>query len=77
MMIHNKIYDLVPTNIEEITANIPELHCYLELGDVVIFHKNLIHKSNFNSSSLCRPVGVSRFTQSLIGDWINRSPDEL
>ena len=69
--------DLVPTNIEEITANIPELHCYLELGDVVIFHKDLIHKSNFNSSSLCRPVGVSRFTQSLIGDWINRSPDEL
>jgi hypothetical protein len=69
--------DLVPTNIEEITANIPELHCYLELGDVVIFHKNLIHKSNFNSSSLCRPVGVSRFTQSLIGDWTNRSPDEL
>lgn len=69
--------DLIPTNIDEITSELPELHCYLEVGDVVIFHKDLIHKSNFNASSLCRPVGVSRFTQSLAGDWTNRKPDEL
>lgn len=69
--------DLIPTDINEITSELPELHCYLELGDVVIFHKDLIHKSNFNGSSLCRPVGVSRFTQSLQGDWTNRKPDEL
>jgi len=74
---NNSYTDLIPTYIEEITAVLPELHCYLELGDVVIFHKDLIHKSNFNASALCRPVGVSRFTQSLVGDWINRSPDEL
>lgn len=69
--------DLIPTNIEEITRTLPELHCYLELGDVIIFHKDLIHKSNFNSSKLCRPVGVSRYTQSLLGDWTNRKPEEL
>jgi Phytanoyl-CoA dioxygenase (PhyH) len=69
--------DLIPINIDEIIKELPELHCYLELGDVCIFHKDLIHKSNFNGSSLCRPVGVSRFTQSIKGDWVNRKPDEL
>ena len=69
--------DLIPTNIDMITSDTPELHCQLELGDCVIFHKDLIHKSNFNNSNLCRPVGVSRFTQSLVGDWVNRKPEEL
>ena len=69
--------NLVPTNIEEIAATLPEFHCYLELGDVVIFNKDLIHRSNYNGSQLCRPVGVARFTQSLAGDWTNRSPEEL
>ena len=69
--------DLVPSGIEAITSKLPELHCQLDLGDCVIFHKDLIHKSNFNNSNLCRPVGVSRFTQSLVGDWVNRNPEEL
>ncbi len=69
--------DLIPKDIEKITGELPELHCYLEVGDCVIFHKDLIHRSNFNSTSLCRPVGVSRFTQSLVGDWTNRKPEEL
>jgi ectoine hydroxylase-related dioxygenase (phytanoyl-CoA dioxygenase family) len=69
--------DLVPMNIEEITSSLPELHCYLELGDVVIFQKDLIHRSNYNGSELCRSVGVSRFTQSLAGDWVKSTPDEL
>lgn len=69
--------DLIPSDIDIITSKLPELHCQLELGDCVIFHKDLIHKSNFNSSILCRPVGVSRFTQSLVGDWFNRKPEEL
>jgi len=69
--------NLLPKNISEIINNFPELHCYLELGDVILFHKDLVHKSNYNSSSLCRPVGVSRLTQSTSGDWINKSPDEL
>jgi hypothetical protein len=69
--------DLVPSGVEAITSKLPELHCQLELGDCVIFHKDLIHKSNFNSSNLCRLAGVSRFTQSLVGDWLNRKPEEL
>ena len=74
---HDSYPDLIPANIEEITSKLPELHCHLELGDCVIFHKDLIHKSNFNNSSLCRPVGVARFTQSFSGDWVMRKAEEL
>jgi ectoine hydroxylase-related dioxygenase (phytanoyl-CoA dioxygenase family) len=69
--------DLIPTNIEEIASKYEEVHFLLNPGDCVIFHKDLIHRSNFNSSDLCRPVGVSRFTQSINGDWMNRSSDDL
>lgn len=69
--------DLKPNNIGELLETLPELHCYLDLGDVCIFSKDLVHKSNFNKSSLCRPVGVSRFTQSTVGEWESRSPDDL
>jgi len=69
--------DLLPKNISEIVGNFPELHCYLELGDVVVFHKDLIHKSNYNSSTLCRPVGTTRFSQSMSGDFVRRSSKEL
>jgi len=74
---HDSYPDLVPTGIEKITSKLPELHCHLELGDCVIFHKDLIHKSNFNNSSLCRCVGVARFTQSFVGDWVMRKAEEL
>ena len=69
--------DLVPSGIEEITKKVPELHCYLELGDCVIFHKDTIHKSNYNGSTLCRPVGVSSLTQGQTGVWGNQNPDDL
>lgn len=69
--------DLIPSDIESITQELPEFHCYLELGDCVIFHKDLIHRSNHNGSDLCRPVGVSRFTQSLVGEWVSRKPEDL
>jgi hypothetical protein len=74
---HDSYTDLIPSGLEAITSKLPELHCQLELGDCVIFHKDLIHKSNFNSSNLCRPVGVSQLTQSLVGDWVKRKPEEL
>ncbi len=69
--------DLIPSNIEELTSELPELHCQLDLGDCVMFNKDIIHKSNSNNSTLCRPVGTSRFTQSLSGEWAHRSPDNL
>ena len=73
----NSYTDLRPKRIEEIEATCAEFHCYLELGDVIIFHKDLIHKSNYNASTLCRPVGIQRLTQSISGDWVHRSPEEL
>jgi hypothetical protein len=69
--------DLIPSKIDEITSELPELHCQLDLGDCVFFHKDLIHKSNPNNSKLCRPVCVSRFTQSLTGDWAHRISADL
>ena len=33
----------------------------LKIGDVLYFTKNLIHKSNFNSSNKCRFIGITRF----------------
>jgi len=36
----------------------------LDVGDVVFFHKDLIHKSNFNHTKTSRPVGVGRYTST-------------
>ena len=69
--------NLLPKNMNEIVADFPELHCYLEVGDAIFFHQDLIHKSNYNSSALCRLVGIQRLTQSISGDWRIRSPEEL
>lgn len=69
--------NLVPENVSQLVETFPELHCYLEVGDVCIFSKDLVHKSNRNRSSLCRPVGVSRFTQSVVGEWVSRRPEDL
>ncbi|MDA7445773.1 phytanoyl-CoA dioxygenase family protein [Candidatus Pelagibacter ubique] len=35
----------------------------MNIGDIVFFHKNLIHKSNFNTSDKPRVCFVGRFTQ--------------
>ena len=69
--------NLIPTNINILKKEYEEISCVLELGDCVIFHKDLIHKSNFNASDLCRSVGISRLTQSLNGDWVYRKPRDL
>ena len=69
--------NLVPKKIDSFRNRLPELHCYLEVGDVVIFHKDLIHRSNFNGSELCRPVGVGRFTQAREGNWNGSDPESL
>ena len=74
---NNSYTDLIPSNIDQIVKDGHELHCYLEVGDAVFFHKNLIHKSNFNSTNFCRPAGIIRLTQSIAGDWAQRKPEEL
>jgi hypothetical protein len=73
----NAYTNLIPTAIEEIQSEFQEVHCILEPGDCVVFHKDLVHKSNFNSSELCRPVGTARLTQNKTGSWINKTPAQL
>ncbi len=73
----NAYTNLIPTDIDDIRAKFPEVHCVLEPGDCVVFHKDLVHKSNFNRSDLCRPVGTARLTQNKRGSWINKTPDQL
>jgi hypothetical protein len=73
----NAYTNLIPTAIEEIQSEFQEVHCILEPGDCVVFHKDLVHKSNFNSSDLCRPVGTARLTQNKRGSWVAPRPEEL
>jgi len=46
----NSYTNLIPAGIDQITETNKELFNYLDVGDVLIFHKDLIHKSNYNSS---------------------------
>ena len=69
--------DLIPKGIDKIKKSFNEVFNYLELGDVVIFHKDLIHKSNSNFSKLTRPVGISRLTTSYAGNFKNLTPEDL
>lgn len=73
----NSYTSLIPVNMPGIATEYAETHLHLDQGDCVFFHKDLIHRSNFNSSNLCRPIGISRLSQSLGGDFVNRRPEEL
>ena len=61
--------DLIPEKIDSIKNEFQELHIELECGDCFIFHQDLIHKSNYNSSKLSRPVGIFRLTTELESDF--------
>lgn len=69
--------DLVPIDIDALKAEYEEVFCRLEPGDVTIFHKDCIHKSNFNKSDLCRLVGVSRLTQRYNFEFKRQTSEEL
>lgn len=73
----NSFTDLIPVDIDGIVATHDELHCFLEPGDVTIFHKDCIHRSNFNASDSCRLVGVSRLTQQYNYAFQRQSSEEL
>ena len=79
---NNSVTDLIPSGIEQIKEKYEEVVLELNVGDVVYFHKNLIHKSNFNYSNVCRPVGIGRFTNSFgnfktFGNFKASTPQEL
>ena len=52
---------LIPVNIEKLESEYSEETFVINRGDVACFHKDLIHKSNFNSSSKTRFSLVFRF----------------
>jgi|TARA_B100000768_G_C11158995_1_gene323700 ectoine hydroxylase-related dioxygenase (phytanoyl-CoA dioxygenase family) len=56
--------DKIPQNINMISRKYKEVLFELDVGDVVFFHKDLIHKSNFNHTKTSRPVGVGRYTST-------------
>tara|TARA_B100000795_G_scaffold210401_1_gene163945 strand:- start:380 stop:916 length:537 start_codon:yes stop_codon:yes gene_type:complete len=74
---HNSRANLIPVDIEKIQKNHEEIFNYLEIGDVVIFHKDLIHKSNYNASEKTRLVGTIRVTTSYLTNWKELSSKEL
>ena len=61
----NSYTDMVPKGINELKLKYREVAFHLELGDIAIFHKDLIHKSNRNLSAALRPPAVFRLTQDL------------
>lgn len=75
---NNSYTDLVPENISKLKKHYEEIYFELELGDVLYFHKDLIHKSNYNMSSNTRPVGIFSLTQSIEKGEIGRqNPSDL
>ncbi len=57
----NGFKSFTPKNIKKIEKNFEEVQFKLNIGDVLFFTKNLIHKSNFNFSNKCRFIGIIRF----------------
>jgi ectoine hydroxylase-related dioxygenase (phytanoyl-CoA dioxygenase family) len=60
---------LVPADIDRLTQEFPEVHCVTDVGDLVIFHKHMVHRSNFNASDTPRFTGLVRLA------LIDRIPD--
>lgn len=73
----NGYTDLIPVDINDLTASFEEIHFELDLGDVAIFGGDLVHRSNFNSTDDLRPAGIFRITRDPSGSRKNLTPDEL
>jgi Phytanoyl-CoA dioxygenase (PhyH) len=61
----NSYTNMVPKRINELKSKYREVAFHLELGDIALFHKDLVHKSNPNLSAALRPPAVFRLTQDL------------
>jgi hypothetical protein len=73
----NSYTDLIPNNIEYYQSKYVEVHAELEIGDCIIFDEFTIHKSNYNSSDLCRTVSVWRVFANSNSVAPILKPDEL
>jgi ectoine hydroxylase-related dioxygenase (phytanoyl-CoA dioxygenase family) len=54
------VTSIIPKNINKFSKKYDETVFELELGDLLIFDGNLIHKSNFNKTKKARIVGIHR-----------------
>ncbi len=71
----NSRTNLIPIGINKIKEKYEEILLELEVGDVAFFHKDLIHKSNFNFTNRTRTVGLGRYTSSMGNFDIIKSED--
>ena len=70
--------DLIPKKIDKIKKIFNEIYFRIDPGDILLFHKDLIHKSNYNFSNKPRVCFVGRFTQDTnIMKFKEASPKEL
>ena len=60
---------LIPEGIERHAIDFPEVPCVTEVGELVLFQKDLIHRSNFNHTHEPRFTGLVRLA------LIDRVPD--
>ncbi len=54
------VTSIIPKNINKFSKKYDETVFELDLGDLLIFDGNLIHKSNFNKTQKARIVGIHR-----------------
>ena len=56
----NSVYSYVPKKINHFKKIYKEKFINLKLGDVCIFHQNIIHRSNINITKKVRFAGIVR-----------------
>ena len=61
----NGFKSYVPNKIDMLKENYKEILYEAQLGDVVYFHQNLLHKSNSNSTKNCRIIGQFRIADNI------------
>ena len=56
---HEKAFlSLVPDGVQDLEKTYEEYRCTCEVGDLVVFNSNMVHRSNFNSTDHTRFSGV-------------------
>ena len=54
------IYSYIPTDIKLMKKYFKEKYLTMDLGDVCIFHENIVHRSNLNKTNKVRFAGINR-----------------
>ena len=71
----NGYTNLIPSDINKLQTDYEECQLCVELGDVMVFHYDLVHKSNFNNTENTRLTGIVRLlSMGQIYDKLHFSP---